>query len=115
MHLVLNRVQNGDVLLAQAWDKGKIYTELLYQQGDFKNLGSYIAKQPETICEKYYSHSRNLVIPEPRKRVMRQKTFSREPQKKGYYLDKDSYIEGINPVTGYRYRHYTLIKLDRRN
>ena len=33
---------------------------------------------------------------------------------KGYYIDPDSVRMGINPVTGYAYRHYTLIKLDRR-
>ena len=33
---------------------------------------------------------------------------------KGYYINPDSVKMGINPVTGYAYRHYTLIKLDRR-
>lgn len=34
--------------------------------------------------------------------------------RKGYYLDKDTYYEGTNKFTGYKYRYYTMIKLDRR-
>ncbi len=37
-----------------------------------------------------------------------------DKKQKGYYIDPDSIRMGINPVTGYAYRHYTLIKLDRR-
>ena len=115
MHLVMNRIQDGDVLLADLWDKGRVYLELLYARGDFRELGSYIAKEPVSQkTEKYYSRSRNLEIPVPEKKIMKRNTFNRTPKKKGYYLDKESYVEGINPVTGYPYRHYTLIKLNRR-
>jgi hypothetical protein len=31
---------------------------------------------------------------------------------KGYYIAR--IYEGINPVTGYKYRQYTMIKLNRR-
>jgi len=33
-------------------------------------------------------------------------------QKNGYYIAKS--YEGINPATGFKYRRYTLIRLNRR-
>ncbi|MFR4634086.1 MAG: hypothetical protein ACLT8I_16435 [Blautia faecis] len=33
---------------------------------------------------------------------------------KGYYVDPESIEVGINPITHYAYRHYTLIKIKKR-
>lgn len=112
-HLILNRIENGDKLIRKIWPYGGIYMRFLYEEGGYKDLADYITKPPEEGEGSYYSHSRNLPIPEPK--IKRVKSKWREPKPyKGYYIDKNSYEEGINPVTGYPYRHYEMIRIDRR-
>ena len=54
-------------------------------------------------------------MPPPIPSIKKMKRWQEEPKaKKGYYIDKETYYEGINPVTGYKYRHYTMIRLNRR-
>ena len=109
-HLIVNRIPDGDKLLSETWIHGRVNLQLMYERGDFKDLAEYIAKPQEgKKKEKRISRSRNLVVPQPERRPMKRKTWKREPQApKGYYLDKESLVEGINPVTGHRYRYYTL-------
>ena len=117
-HIVMNRIPGTDIEVAQKWPYGKPSFSLLYLEGDFRKLASYIAKQPSeenAIKDKWYSRSRNLQKPEMEKRIMRRKTFSQEPfVPKGYYLEKESLYSGINPITGHPYRYYTVIKINRR-
>lgn len=111
LHLVINRVPDGDALITGCWEHGATGIKLLYEQGDFKDLASYIAKEPPSSGKGKYYHSRNLKMPKIETKPMKRKTWPQEPRvPKGYYLDKDSLVEGINPVTGHPYRHYTLIK-----
>lgn len=118
VHLVINRIPDTDLILRKAWKKGKVICQLMYEKGGFKDLAAYITKTPETdkrLRETSYSTSRNLPLPEPKKRTYaRWKTWNKIRIPKGYYLDKDSVHEGNNPVTGYPYREYTLLKLKRR-
>ena len=87
----------------------------LYEKGEFAQLAAYITKTPKTnprLKEANYSTSRNLPVPPPEKKIVHGWKLSdkiRVP--KGYYLDKQSLREGVNPVTGYGYRTYTLLKL----
>ena len=57
------------------------------------------------------STSRNMPLKPPKK-----KKLARWPkeikEKTGYYIAKS--YEGINPATGFKYRRYTLIRLNRR-
>lgn len=113
-HMVLNRIPDGDALISKCWKKGSTNIKLLYEHGGFQELAAYIAKAPPDVG--HYSHSRNLEKPEIKVEVMKRKTWTKDPPvPKGYYLDKDSVVEGINPVTGYPYRHYTLIKLEEKH
>ena len=77
-----------------------------------------LSKTPDEenkLRESRYSCSRNLKIPVAEVKTYKRKTWSDEPKPpKGYYLDKETYHEGINPVTGYKYRRYILIRLNRR-
>lgn len=112
IHMILNRIPDTDIILQEAWKLGKIHIQLLYESKSFQKLAEYITKTNEK-GESSYSTSRNMPLPEPE--VKKLKRFPREAKpKKGYYIEKETYYEGINPVTGYRYRHYTLIKIDRR-
>lgn len=118
IHLVINRIPDTDLILRKAWKKGKVICQLMYEKGEFKDLAAYITKTPETdkrLRETSYSTSRNLPLPEAKKNTyVRWRTWNKIRIPKGYYLDKDSVHEGNNPVTGYPYREYTLLKLKRR-
>ena len=94
---------------------GKVINTLMYEKGGFADLAAYITKTPATdprLRESDYSASRNLPIPEPEKKIYRHwKTWKEIKVPAGYYLDKSSVKEGINPYTGYRYRSYSLLPL----
>lgn len=130
VHIILNRISKAetgtDMMLAEFWNKGHANIRSMYEEGGYADLAEYIAKpleewEPEGI--KRYTPSRNLVRkePEPPELILRRSLADRhgnmkEPKPpKGYYVDRSSIRMGRNPVTGYFYRHYTLVKLDRRN
>ena len=56
-----------------------------------------------------YTRSRNLITPVPKKKIIKRKRWATDPKpKKGYYIVKDSIVNGFNPVTDYPYQHYTM-------
>lgn len=109
IHIIVNRIDDTDKILTDAWKKGKVISQLMHNDGEFKKLAAYITKTPETdprLREASYSSSRNLPLPEPEEKIMMR--WRKEPHvPKGYYLDEVT--EGINPVTGYSYRTYSLL------
>lgn len=116
IHLIINRIEDADITLKEAWPHGSVQFQLLYEKGEFADLAAYITKTPETdprLKDASYSAAKDLPVPEPKKkRFVRWKKVPTE--KKGFYIDKQSYFEGKNEVTGYKYRYYTLIRLNRR-
>lgn len=118
IHLVINRIPDTDIILKESWEYGKVVNQLLYEKGDFTELAGYITKTPDTdprLKETDYRTSKNLPLPEPEEKVIKRGSLENEPRpRKGFYLDKESYHEGINPVTGYKYRYYTMIRINRR-
>lgn len=118
VHLVINRIPDTDIILRKAWTHGRVVNELLYEKGEFKDLAAYITKTPltdERLVQTSYWTSKNLPVPDPEEKIFnRWKTWKDEPRiPKGFYLDKDSMHTGINPVTGYPYRSYTLLRIKR--
>ena len=132
IHMVINRLTGPpgtDVIVKKLWPYYENY-ELIY--GDHDRLASYICKPPdsddgqmtmfgkeEKKCQTYISSSRNLIRP---KDVMTRKRYShwtmrrilKEPKpSKGYYIDWDTWYQGVNPYTGMSYLHYTERKLNR--
>lgn len=118
IHLAINRIPDTDIILAAAWKKGKVYNQLMYEKGEFRELAAYITKTPKTdkrIKESSYSSSRNLPVKEPKKKeYLKWETWGEVRVPKGWYLDKESFVEGVNPVTGFKYRRYTLIRINRK-
>lgn len=128
IHILVNRIssegEGTDTIITDAWTKGHVNFRMLYEEGGYKQLAEYIAKEleewePEEM--KRCHTSRNLIRKEPEKKeinrrslVDRQERAIYPKARKGYYVDPDSVKMGKNPVTGYYYRHYTLVKLDRR-
>ena len=88
---------------------------------DMELLAAYLTKDEHTaesrangtpgkprIAESSYNPSRNMPLPEPKEdKLVRWKPEVKPP--KGYYIARIH--EGINPVTGFLYRSYTLIRL----
>ena len=119
-HLVINDGFEYGIntmrLVQELWEYGRPKEVPLDDTGDYKGLAAYFVKEtavknnekPKTS----YHCSRNLVTPEPEVEIIDAKTFSKNPKPfQGYYIDKNSLIEGINPVTGFLYQHYTMIRI----
>lgn len=128
IHLVINEIGNTASIIQKAWTKGGTWSIQIkhskYYGEDFEKLASYMTKDHRTvevkkdgelgkprIREASYSLSRNMPLPEGQAKKFRRWTEEPKP-KKGYHIIKIH--EGINPVTGYKYRRYTMIRLDRR-
>lgn len=124
IHILVNRIEGTDTIMSDAWKKGHVNFRMLYEEGGYKELADYIAKEleewePEGM--KRFHPSRNLIRKEPEEKEIRRRNLVDKQgnpiypkAKKGYYIDPDSVKTGINKVTGFAYRHYTLVKLDRR-
>ena len=129
IHLVIKDIPGINIisLMQQAWPHGRVKDpQQLYARGEMRELASYITKSEKTrreyvpngildhtVTEAHYSTSRNMPLPPPKPDILKRWKKEVEP-KKGYYLNKDTYFEGINPVTGYRYRHYEMVRIVRR-
>lgn len=129
IHLIVNEIGDTASILKKAWGHGGTYTteirlsDKIYDE-DFTKLADYITKDEHTefskadgspakprIREANYNISRNMPLPEPK--VDKLLRWKPEPKpKKGYYIAK--LVEGINPVTGFKYRRYTMIRLTKR-
>lgn len=128
IHIVVNQITGTADIMTDAWTHGGAYIERIkrnpYYGEDFGRLAEYLTKDENSrgkrkegttnkprIKEANYNTSRNMPIPEPK--VTKLKQWKKEPRcKKGYYIEKIH--EGINPATGYKYRRYTMIRLNRR-
>lgn len=126
IHLVINNIGDTLQVIQQAWKHGGMYAEQirtsdrLYDK-DFTKLAAYMtkdenvtekkkdgSKQKPRIKEANYSTSRNMPLPEPKvDKINRWKKEVRP--KKGYYVS--AIYEGTNPVTGFLYRRYTMVRL----
>lgn len=129
-HIVLNRIADTDMMVAKYWEHGHPYFKPLYEEGQYEELASYMAKLPPEEDEKhpeksrqermekitkenyYFSSSRNLIRPEPaehhryfRRTVERIIRNGPKPEP-GYYIDKSSIKTGVNKVTGLSYLYY---------
>ena len=113
IHLVMNAIDKPSKIRKLWEDYGRAHLEYMYEEGGFADLAAYMTKPEEKDEEVYYSHSRNLPIPKPLIEMVRMSLSDRDDIEvpEGYYLDKSSLIEGYNPVTGYPYRHYTLVRI----
>ncbi|MBR6849061.1 MAG: hypothetical protein IKM88_02325 [Lachnospiraceae bacterium] len=115
IHMVINRIPGTDILLQRLWKKGRVHYQLLHDKGEFRDLATYLTKTPKTdprLKEASYSTSRNLPVPDPEEKIVGSRTWRKKPYiPDGWYLDKASFYEGINPVTGYPGRRYTLLRI----
>lgn len=128
IHLVINEIGDTVSIIQKAWKKGGTWSidikNSQYYDEDFTKLANYMTKDENTaytkkdgtpgkprIRESSYNTSRNMPLPEPKPKKLRRWKKEVKP-KKGYYIARIH--EGINPVTGFKYRRYTMIRMNRR-
>ena len=102
-------------LIRKYWEYGHIALTDLYEEGAYQKLAEYIVKAEtkDPNGKSFYTRSRgNLTEPQAESKIMRRKSWPKEPKpKKGYYIIADSVIQGENPVTGYPYQRYMMQRL----
>lgn len=120
-HLIVNDLPDGTGAkkIAQSWSRnGHANTKYLYEDGQYEQLAAYLIKEtsktfrdPNNPSKLRYSCSRNLVTPVAKTRILKRDDWPEEPRvPKGYYLEKDSLVNGVNKM-GYRFQFYRLIKI----
>lgn len=121
IHLICNRIEGGGDIIKDLWRQyGGVYDQELADL-DGKDIGAYMTKSPEStesgehkVTESRYSHSRNLTTPEPKRTEISGWKMSDSPRiPKGFYLDKSTYVEGVN-TAGYRFRTYIMRRIQPR-
>ena len=130
IHMIVPRIRGDDTdrAIQTAWKHGRVNFQFL-DSGNHKALSEYITKPPDPNIENQlsmfpeeernefikYSSSRNLIRPEPERKVYSKwtvrKILAEGPKPSpGYYIDRESIRIGFNPYTGMNYIQYTEIK-----
>lgn len=121
-HLVINHIKGHDVskMIRTLWRFGRPNFKYLDASGQYKNLAAYLIKETSKTYKQNdgghrqrYSCSRNLIRPVPQTEIIRRAAgWLQDPKPiKGYYIDKDTVYNGVDPFTGRMYQHYTMIRL----
>lgn len=121
-HLLINHTKSMDVskLVRKMWKFGRPDFKYLDDTGQYKDLAEYLIKETsKTFREndggqkQRYSCSRNLILPKPKTKIIKKaKTWLPDPKPiKGYYIDKDTVYNGIDPFTGREYQKYTMVRI----
>lgn len=124
IHIILNRCKTGtatDVLVERYWKAGRPNFALLYEDGGYDQLASYLAKpqlegQEEDEYLKRFHPSRNLVKPVPKEKEYKhwtvRKLINEGPKAtEGFYIEQDTVVVGVNPYTGMSYMKYTETRI----
>lgn len=137
VHLLCNRIEKTDLFIKECWI-GHAWFTTLYEEGGYSKLAEYIVKKPDDAIKGqlsffpeedradliHYSTSRNLEKPVPKIKEYSRRTVKNIVDKiesgdymklatPGYYIDKESIVTGINPITGESYIHYIEYRVRR--
>lgn len=122
-HLVISNPDGLDVvkIIREQWKQnGVVHIVPLYSQGQYKDLAEYMVKETDKTFRKKdggqmqrWSASRNMKKPMVKYRLVKAKRWAPQPKaKKGFYIDTNSIVNGINGWTGREYQSYTMIALE---
>jgi len=118
-HLIIEDIAEKDLntkkMVLKYWPYGGKSFIPLYEDGEFENLAQYIVKKEskEEADGTTYSRSRNLIVPEPERKIIHSRRWQREPKpEKGWHIIPGTLVNGENPVTGYPYQHYSMRRID---
>ena len=123
-HTIINNPDGMNVtkIIKALWD-GIPKVNPLWSDGQYKELAAYLIKETDQTfkeedsgVKQRYSRSRNLIVPKPKTKVVkRSDTWNKNPKpKKGYYIDMDTLVNGVNKWSGREYQSYTMIQLPER-
>ena len=135
VHVLVNQLRGeppDDMLLQEKWTNGRVhFVRFGGEEEDYRKLSEYLVKgaseQQKEKLDKLdpkerkalmkYSTSRNLIRPKPEKKPYRRRTVRTLVEEgpkpsKGYVIDKESIITGVNRFTGTSYMYYTEILVD---
>lgn len=116
-HFVINYIDPR--VIQTIWKQGYIDTRFLDETGQYSDLAQYLIKETKEtfrdkdtrISGKRWNPSRNLVQPVCKTEVIQSKKWVENPKPpKGYYLEKDSLVQGINEH-GYPYQFYRFVQI----
>ena len=93
----------------------------LDDSGQYGELAEYLIKEtcksykdPNAICKRRYSASRNLIHPKPVVEIISAKQWKKEaPQRRGYYIDKNASFEGISMENGLPVQEVVYVEIAR--
>ena len=111
--IVEDRTEPIDLLrtISKLWTHGRVASTKMEEEEDgFATLADYLLKK-ETKTDKggtSYSRSRNLIVPEPKKEIIKRRTWTREPKAPaGWYVVKGSVWNAFTPG-GWPVQRYTM-------
>ncbi len=121
-HLIINGIGNANInkLIRDCWAWGTPHLTPLDDTGQYKDLAAYFIKETSKTFRKddgghkqRYSCSRNLIKPVTKTTIIKKAAkWLDEPKAiKGYYIDKDTVYNGVNPWNGRPIQYYTMVKL----
>lgn len=121
LHIIVNGGVGG-LELRRLWGMGDANRKDLYPDGNYTGLAEYMVKPEEREDfaegaggrEKYrhaYASSLNLVDPPPVRDSVKQAEFDDPAPQPGFYIDKDSVYEGVNPISGRAYKSWVELPL----
>jgi hypothetical protein len=117
IHIIMNGGPTS-LELRKIWGMGDANRKDLYESGDYRQLSSYIVKETvETDREerrkfkRAFVPSKNLVDPKPVRDAGRPRDFTDPIPHEGFYIDKDSIYDGVNPITGRMFKAWVELPL----
>lgn len=113
-HLILEDIHTETFTTRKAvqesWQFGTYFTPL-YEDGEYEQLSDYLTKKEskEEVPGCKVSHSRNLIMPKVKKKLLFRKKWKEEPKvPKGWRL---AFLENtISEYTGYPSQNYLLLE-----
>lgn len=116
-HMVVSYIDPK--LLNKAWKNGIVRPSFLEESGDWRKLASYLIKETSktfrkenAFSKRRWTCSRNVVSPNAHTEEVSAEQLFEPKATKGYYIDKESIWQGINPDTERPFMEYIQIALD---
>ena len=115
-HLVIGAVPMA--VLYELWPWGRPHITPLDSSGNYGQLAAYLIKETSRTFEraeapqrKRWTQSKGLKKPEIKREEIRADRWAQEPKpKQGYFIPRDSVINGVCAVTGAPYQQYMMIR-----
>ena len=116
-HIVIEAIDDNVLhtlpAIAKCWG-GYTKASVMYEDGNFEQLAEYLTKREgkEDGAGASYIRSRSLEEPQQEKRIVFRKTWDKDPEvPPGWYLVKESLVNGINQHSGKPYQRYLLRRI----